>query len=183
MTDFEPLPEDWQRALCIVAHPDDLEFGAAAAVARWTGQGKDVAYCMVTSGEAGIDGLEPEECRRVREAEQVESARLVGVHVVRGVVRTRRVADLRGAAAVAARVEAARSRAQRSGDKKAGHAADHKKNGGRGLHSNPAGPEDIGCGMAPAAAGQYLLTPDPLDEMPVHHSAPQGLIGRGTEGW
>jgi LmbE family N-acetylglucosaminyl deacetylase len=82
MTDFETLPEDWQRALCIVAHPDDLEFGAAAAVARWTGQGKDVVYCMVTSGEAGIDGLHPDECRAVREAEQVESARLVGVSTV-----------------------------------------------------------------------------------------------------
>jgi LmbE family N-acetylglucosaminyl deacetylase len=79
---LETLPEDWQRALCVVAHPDDMEFGAAAAVARWTGQGKDVVYCMVTSGEAGIDGLEPGECRRVREAEQVESARIVGVPVV-----------------------------------------------------------------------------------------------------
>jgi LmbE family N-acetylglucosaminyl deacetylase len=76
---LEPLPEDWERALCVVAHPDDLEFGAAAAVARWTGQGKDVVYCMVTSGEAGIDALPPDECRRVREAEQVESARIVGV--------------------------------------------------------------------------------------------------------
>ena len=79
---LEPLPEDWQRALCIVAHPDDLEFGSAAAVARWTGQGKQVGYCMVTSGEAGIDGLHPDECRGVREAEQVESARIVGVDVV-----------------------------------------------------------------------------------------------------
>ena len=35
-----PLDESWERALCVVAHPDDLEFGAAAAVARWTGQGK-----------------------------------------------------------------------------------------------------------------------------------------------
>jgi LmbE family N-acetylglucosaminyl deacetylase len=78
----EPLPEDWQRALCIVAHPDDLEFGAAAAVARWTGQGKQVVYCMVTSGEAGIDGMHPDECRAVREAEEVESARIVGVDVV-----------------------------------------------------------------------------------------------------
>ena len=51
-----PLDETWERALCVVAHPDDLEFGAAAAVARWTGQGKTVVYCMVTSGEAGIDG-------------------------------------------------------------------------------------------------------------------------------
>jgi LmbE family N-acetylglucosaminyl deacetylase len=76
---FAPLREDWERALCIVAHPDDMEFGAAAAVARWTGQGKQVVYCMVTSGEAGIDGMHPDECRVVREAEQVESARLVGV--------------------------------------------------------------------------------------------------------
>ena len=76
---LEPLREDWTRALAIVAHPDDMEFGAAAAVARWTGQGKEVTYCMVTSGEAGIDGMAPEECRAVREAEQVESARVVGV--------------------------------------------------------------------------------------------------------
>jgi LmbE family N-acetylglucosaminyl deacetylase len=74
-----PLDETWERALCIVAHPDDMEFGAAAAVARWTGQGKWVGYTMVTSGEAGIDGLAPEESRVVREAEQVESARIVGV--------------------------------------------------------------------------------------------------------
>jgi LmbE family N-acetylglucosaminyl deacetylase len=76
---LEPLPEDWQRALCVVAHPDDLEFGAAAAVARWTGQGKEIVYCMVTSGEAGIDAMAPDECRRVREAEQVASAAIVGV--------------------------------------------------------------------------------------------------------
>ncbi len=79
---FEPLTEDWERALCVVAHPDDLEFGGAAAVARWTGQGKTVVYCMVTSGEAGIDGMVPDESRSVREAEQVESARIVGVDQV-----------------------------------------------------------------------------------------------------
>ncbi|HYG94736.1 MAG TPA: PIG-L deacetylase family protein [Nocardioides sp.] len=79
---YEPLTEDWERALCIVAHPDDMEFGAAAAVARWTAQGKTVVYCMVTSGEAGIDGMDPDRCREVREAEQVESARIVGVEEV-----------------------------------------------------------------------------------------------------
>jgi len=77
-----PVDEDWQRALCVVAHPDDLEFGGAAAVARWTSQGKQVVYCMVTSGEAGIDGMHPDESRRVRENEQVESARIVGVDEV-----------------------------------------------------------------------------------------------------
>ena len=79
---FKPLPESWDRALCIVAHPDDMEFGAAAAVARWTGQGKEVVYCLVTSGEAGIDGMPPDECRVVREAEQVASAEIVGVGLV-----------------------------------------------------------------------------------------------------
>jgi LmbE family N-acetylglucosaminyl deacetylase len=77
-----PLDEDWERALCVVAHPDDLEFGAAAAVARWTGQGKTVVYCMVTSGEAGIDAMPPDDCRRVREEEQRRSAAVVGVDTV-----------------------------------------------------------------------------------------------------
>lgn len=77
-----PLDESWERALCVVAHPDDIEYGAAAAIARWTSQGKTVVYCMVTSGEAGIDSLHPDQCRTVREAEEVESARIVGVHEV-----------------------------------------------------------------------------------------------------
>lgn len=77
-----PLPEDWDRALCIVAHPDDMEFGAAAAIARWTGQGKDITYCLVTSGEAGIDGMDPRESGPLREAEQRESCRLVGVTAI-----------------------------------------------------------------------------------------------------
>jgi len=79
---LEPLAEDWQRALAIVAHPDDMEYGAAAAVARWTDQGKQVIYCMVTSGEAGIDTVEPERAGPLRETEQVASAELVGVHTV-----------------------------------------------------------------------------------------------------
>ena len=47
---LEPLFEGWQCGLAIVAHPDDLEFGAAAAIARWTGKGKQNIYCLVTSG-------------------------------------------------------------------------------------------------------------------------------------
>lgn len=80
--ELTPLPEDWDTLLAVVAHPDDLEFGAAAAIARWTGQGKTVVYAMVTSGEAGIDGMSPEKCREVRIAEQIESARIVGVNSV-----------------------------------------------------------------------------------------------------
>ncbi|BAJ26665.1 MULTISPECIES: PIG-L deacetylase family protein [Kitasatospora] len=79
---YRHLDEDWRTALAIIPHPDDMEYGAAAAIARWTGQGKRISYLMVTSGEAGIDGMAPEQCRPVREREQVESARIVGVDTV-----------------------------------------------------------------------------------------------------
>lgn len=79
---LEHVDESWESALVVVAHPDDVEFGAAAAVARWTDQGKKVVYCMVTSGEAGIDGMTPDQTREVRIAEQIESARIVGVDAV-----------------------------------------------------------------------------------------------------
>lgn len=77
-----PLPDDWDRALGVVAHPDDLEYGASAAVARWTAAGKQVAYVLVTRGEAGIDGLAPDRAGPVREREQRTAAAAVGVQAV-----------------------------------------------------------------------------------------------------
>ncbi|GAA5124917.1 PIG-L family deacetylase [Haloechinothrix salitolerans] len=79
---LEPIAEDWSTALAIVAHPDDLEYGAAAAIARWTAQGKQIAYCLATSGEAGIDGTPPEEAGPLREREERDSAAIVGVDTV-----------------------------------------------------------------------------------------------------
>ena len=79
---LETLDESWQRALVVVPHPDDMEYGGAAAIARFTRAGKWVGYTMLTSGEAGIDGLAPEECAPVREAEQRAACALVGVDTV-----------------------------------------------------------------------------------------------------
>ena len=76
------LPDDWTRALCVVAHPDDLEYGAAGAIAAWTAAGKEVTYLLVTRGEAGIDVMTPAETARVREAEERASAAVVGVDTV-----------------------------------------------------------------------------------------------------
>lgn len=73
---------DWNRALCIVAHPDDIEFGSAGAVAAWTAAGKTVTYLLLTRGEAGIDGMPPAEAAAVRESEQRASAAIVGVKEV-----------------------------------------------------------------------------------------------------
>ena len=79
---LKSLDESWQKALAVVAHPDDLEYGAASAVARWTSQGKQVSYLLVTRGEAGIDSMNPEEVGPLREAEEIASAQLVGVQNV-----------------------------------------------------------------------------------------------------
>ncbi|MFJ9582477.1 PIG-L deacetylase family protein [Streptomyces acidicola] len=76
---LEPMPEDWQRALAVVAHPDDLEYGCSAAVAAWTEEGREVTYVLATRGEAGIDTLEPHECGPLREREQRAGAAAVGV--------------------------------------------------------------------------------------------------------
>lgn len=79
---MEAFPEDWSRALAVVAHPDDMEYGAASAVARWTAQGKDVRYVLVTSGEAGISSMPPGAVGPLREEEQRASCAAVGVTVV-----------------------------------------------------------------------------------------------------
>jgi LmbE family N-acetylglucosaminyl deacetylase len=76
---IEPMPEDWERMLAVVAHPDDLEYGAASAIARWTEQGRHVAYLLITRGEAGIDGMDPSQAGPLREREQRASAAIVGV--------------------------------------------------------------------------------------------------------
>ncbi|MEZ5247752.1 MAG: PIG-L deacetylase family protein [Ilumatobacteraceae bacterium] len=86
MTDTTPLPalaEDWTTALAIVAHPDDMEYGAASAVARWTRQGKRITYLLVTRGEAGISTMPPAEVGPLRVAEQVAGCAVVGVDDVR----------------------------------------------------------------------------------------------------
>jgi LmbE family N-acetylglucosaminyl deacetylase len=73
------------RILSITAHPDDVDFGAAGTIARWTDAGIEVVYCVVTDGDAG--GLDEDfprsEIPALRRAEQVAAAKCVGVHDVR----------------------------------------------------------------------------------------------------
>ena len=79
MNDLQPFPEDWQRGLAVVAHPDDMEYGAASAVAKWTAAGKQIAYVLATRGEAGIATMPPDEVKALREVEQRNSCAAVGV--------------------------------------------------------------------------------------------------------
>jgi LmbE family N-acetylglucosaminyl deacetylase len=70
-----------ERALVIAAHPDDADFGCAGTVAGWVSAGIAVAYCIITSGDAG--GFDPTVPRSdiagIREAEQRAAAAAVGV--------------------------------------------------------------------------------------------------------
>ena len=73
-----------ERALVVVAHPDDIDFGAAGSIATLTRAGCEVSYCLVTSGEAGPpDDADRDELRALRESEQRSAAAVVGVHDVR----------------------------------------------------------------------------------------------------
>ncbi len=69
------------RVLVVTAHPDDVDFGAAGSVARWTAAGVDVAYCIVTDGAAGGSDLSVSrsEMAAVRQEEQRKAAAAVGV--------------------------------------------------------------------------------------------------------
>jgi LmbE family N-acetylglucosaminyl deacetylase len=73
------------RVLTITAHPDDVDFGAAGTIARWTDAGLEVIYCVVTDGDAGgyDEDIPRAEVPAMRRAEQVAAAKCVGVHDVR----------------------------------------------------------------------------------------------------
>jgi LmbE family N-acetylglucosaminyl deacetylase len=77
--------EHVERALCVAAHPDDLDFGSAGTVATWTSAGTKVTYCILTDGDAGgFDEKVPrEEIGPLRRAEQRAAAAAVGVTDVR----------------------------------------------------------------------------------------------------
>jgi LmbE family N-acetylglucosaminyl deacetylase len=78
----EPFP-DVQRALAVFAHPDDVDFGAGATVAKWIADGLEVAYVIITRGDAGgFDDTPREQMPALREAEQRAAAAVLGVKQV-----------------------------------------------------------------------------------------------------
>jgi LmbE family N-acetylglucosaminyl deacetylase len=74
-----------QRVLVVMAHPDDIEFGAAGSIAHWVEQGAQVTYCIVTNGAAGSNdpSMDMEVLIETRQEEQRQAAAKVGVQDVR----------------------------------------------------------------------------------------------------
>jgi LmbE family N-acetylglucosaminyl deacetylase len=73
--------QEQERALVVVAHPDDVDFGAGGTIASWTDAGIEVSYCVITDGDAG--GFDPDVPRSaiagIRQAEQRAAAKELGV--------------------------------------------------------------------------------------------------------
>jgi LmbE family N-acetylglucosaminyl deacetylase len=74
---------DVQRVLCVLAHPDDVDFGSAGTIATWVDAGLEVAYVLVTRGDAGgFDDTPRDRMPLLRESEQRAAAAAVGVKQV-----------------------------------------------------------------------------------------------------
>lgn len=84
-------PDAWpasQKILVILAHPDDPEFFCGATLARWAKAGHKIAYCLLTCGDKGFnestkpDKLTSDELCALRQREQLDAARTIGVNDV-----------------------------------------------------------------------------------------------------
>ena len=78
------MAERIRTVLVVTAHPDDSEFGAGGTIARLVKEGKQVSYCVVTNGNKGTGdrSMTPERLARIREEEQRNAARVLGVTTV-----------------------------------------------------------------------------------------------------
>lgn len=70
--------------LVFTPHPDDAEFGASGTVAKLTREGKTVVYIVCSNGDKGTADIhmKPELLVEIREKEQREAAKILGVREV-----------------------------------------------------------------------------------------------------
>lgn len=68
------------RALAIAAHPDDVEFGAGATLAKWASAGCEIVHLICTDGSKGSWDPREDRARLVatRQEEQREASRALG---------------------------------------------------------------------------------------------------------
>ncbi len=72
-----PVPA---RALAIAAHPDDVEFGAGATLAKWASAGCRIAHLVCTDGSKGSWDADEDQSRLIalRQDEQRAASRALG---------------------------------------------------------------------------------------------------------
>jgi LmbE family N-acetylglucosaminyl deacetylase len=69
-----------RRVLAIGAHPDDIEFGCGATLAKWSDAGAEVHLCICTDGSKGTwdSGANLRALVATREEEQRDAAKILG---------------------------------------------------------------------------------------------------------
>lgn len=75
---------NYSRAMVVVAHADDAEWGCAGTVAQWCNNGWEVVYVLCTDGSKGTDDakLTSEELVSIRKKEQLAAGQVLGLHKV-----------------------------------------------------------------------------------------------------
>ena len=71
----------YQRAMVVVAHPDDAEWGCAGTVAKWCAEGWEVVYVLCTDGSKGSEDPEMTSGRlvEIRKQEQLNAGKVLGL--------------------------------------------------------------------------------------------------------
>lgn len=74
----------YSRAMVVVAHPDDAEYGVSGTVAKWCRMGWEVVYVLCTDGSKGSDDpdMTSEKLVKIRKEEQLEAGRILGLKAV-----------------------------------------------------------------------------------------------------
>lgn len=77
----EEQQEPYRRAMVVVAHADDAEFGCSGTVAKWCKEGMEVVYVIVTDGSKGIEdrGISSESLVKMRQQEQRDAGKILGL--------------------------------------------------------------------------------------------------------
>ena len=75
-------PSTPQRAMCIVAHCDDIEFSCAGTVAKWVRKGYEMMFVICTDSSKGSEDpdMSPQKLVAIRQDEQRRAAGVLGVY-------------------------------------------------------------------------------------------------------
>ncbi|MBI2165888.1 MAG: PIG-L family deacetylase [Chloroflexi bacterium] len=80
----EQAQEPYSRAMVVVAHPDDAEFGCSGTAVKWSREGVEVVYVIVTDGSKGTSDrhMTPERLVETRNREQLAAGQILGLKEV-----------------------------------------------------------------------------------------------------
>lgn len=75
------MSEPYKRAMVVVAHADDAEFGCSGTVSRWCREGMEVVYVLATDGSKGSEdrGLTGDQLIEIRRQEQIAAGKVMGL--------------------------------------------------------------------------------------------------------